>query len=82
MSRRTKENKKANFVRKAQARARVGSYYLKYGTTAASGVEYSNYRPQRGWRLPKFINPRVQSVLNYLLGRTDTKVEANGVGGI
>ena len=69
MSKRTRENKKKNFLRKAQARERIGNYYLGYGTTAASGVEYLNYRAQRGWRLPKFINPRVQSVLNYLLGR-------------
>lgn len=80
MSRRTKDNKKKSFLRKAQARERIGNYYLGYGTTAASGVEYKNYRAQRGWRLPKFINPRVQAVLNYLLGRQPMETVAKEGG--
>ena len=80
MSRRTRENKGKNFVRKAQALSRIGNYYLGYGTTAASVTEYLNYRAQRGWRLPKFINPRVQNVLDYLLGRPPTPPTAKEGG--
>ena len=67
MSKRTRENKKKNFLRKAKARERIGNYYLGYGTTAASGVEYLNYRAQRGWRLPKVLNTHFNNILDFLL---------------
>lgn len=69
MSRRTKDNKKKSFLRKAQARERIGNYYLGYGTTAASGVEYKNYKKQRGWRLPRVINIHFNKILVYLLNK-------------
>lgn len=69
MSRRTKDNKKKSFLRKVQARERIGNYYLGYGTTAASGVEYKNYKKQRGWRLPRVLNIQFNKILVYLLNK-------------
>lgn len=78
MSKRTRENKKRSFLRKAQARDRVGTYYVKYNETSQAGVEYINPKANRGLRLPKIINIHFQSILDTLLGRN----KVSGVGGI
>lgn len=78
MSRRTKDNKKKSFLRKAQARARVGTYYVMYNESSKSGKEYINPKAQRGLRLPKIINTHFQGILNKLLGRD----KVSDVGGI
>lgn len=78
MSKRTRENKKRSFLRKAQARDRVGTYYVKYNETSQAGVEYINPKAKRGLRLPKIINIHFQSILDTLLGRN----KVSDVGGI
>lgn len=87
MSKRTKENKRKSFLRKAQARERVGSYYIQYRESSKAGVEYQNTRPKRGFRLPKIINLHFQGLLDYLLGKrkesaVGTFSKPYGVGGI
>lgn len=69
MSRRTKDNKRKSFLRKAKARDRIGNYYVQYREASKAGVEYQNTRPKRGFRLPKIINFHFQGILDYLLGR-------------
>lgn len=78
MSKRTRENKKRSFLRKAQARERVGTYYVKYNETSQAGVEYINPRAKRGLRLPKIINIHFQGILDTLLGRNKVIIEKEG----
>ena len=79
MSKRTRENKKRSFLRKAQARDRVGTYYVKYNETSQAGVEYIKPKAKRGLRLPKIININFQNILDTLLGRKPiTSIEKEG----
>ena len=69
MSRRTKDNKRKSFLRKAKARDRIGNYYVQYREASNAGIEYQNTRPKRGFRLPKIVNLHFQGILDYLLGK-------------